>query len=211
MGDLEASRFRSGIFGPRGAQVRQDASAGDTIASLAAWLTGHRDRIVAEPEPITIGGHDGLLVDIDLAPVMSDDRLVAFGGMPGVPLFANGAGIGEDGVFTLDWQAGTWELGAGFSWDDCLTDPMRIILLDLDGDPLIIQGRLGRPSRPGCLRQGGDADRRVLHVPHLKRACSWPVRQGRSAGACQLIASRHVRLVGRTAILVLGGQARVHG
>ncbi len=41
-------------------------------------------------------------------------------------------------MLITDWDAGGWDFGSGGICPDCTSDPQRIILLDLDGQPLVI-------------------------------------------------------------------------
>jgi hypothetical protein len=113
-------------------------SADATIEDLATWLTGHPDLTASEPTRVTIDGHDGLVLDIDMADDPLRDCLESFGGTPGVPLFGNAAAFDGDGRFESDWRVGTWELGTGFVCSTCTSDPLRVTLLDVDGRPILI-------------------------------------------------------------------------
>lgn len=122
--------------------LREDPAGGTTVESLAAWLATHSGLVAGEPEAVEIDGHPGLVIDIDMDADASNVCPAAYGGFPAVPLFGSGAGIGDDGRLA-DWDSGGWEsdywdFAAGGVCADCLSDPQRIILLDLDGDPLVI-------------------------------------------------------------------------
>jgi hypothetical protein len=117
---------------------REDPQGGGTVESLAAWLSSHPDLSAGPPTPITIDGHDGSMIDIDLAIDDSTACPAPFDGMPGVPLFGSGSDVRSDGLLITNWEQGGWDFGAGGLCKDCTSDPQRIILLDLDGQPLVI-------------------------------------------------------------------------
>jgi hypothetical protein len=126
------------VPGPDCTQWRADPEGGSTIESLAAWLEGHPDLDAKAPRPITIDGHPGLVVDTDMAIGPDTACPDVFDGGPGVPLFANGTDVRDDGVLIPHWELGGWDFGSGGVCPDCSSDPQRIILLDLDGQPLVI-------------------------------------------------------------------------
>lgn len=120
---------------------REDPSGGETVESLAAWLTRHPELLASEPVAIEIDGHPGLVIDIDMDPAAPNICPNAYGGFPAVSLFGNGFGMGADGVLVewdKGWETDAWGFAIGGVCADCLSDPQRIILLDLDGDPLVI-------------------------------------------------------------------------
>ena len=57
---------------------------------------------------------------------------------PGVPILGDLTSGTPDGRHLADWDSGGWDFGPGGICEDCLSDPQRIILLDLDGQPLVI-------------------------------------------------------------------------
>ena len=48
-------------------QERPDGGVGQTVEALAAWLTAHPGLEVTEPQPVSVGGLDGVWLDISLA------------------------------------------------------------------------------------------------------------------------------------------------
>lgn len=46
---------------------RAEPGIGAPAQDLATWLTGRRGLVTTEPQPVTIGGLDGFLVDVTLA------------------------------------------------------------------------------------------------------------------------------------------------
>lgn len=64
---------------------------GHTPADLAAWYQSVPGLVVSEPEPVTVGGLDGLQLDLELEP---GDTTCDYGGNPGIPLFI-GDGVSE--------------------------------------------------------------------------------------------------------------------
>ena len=122
---------------------RVDPEGGRTVESLAAWLSSHPDLMATSATPISIDGHEGLVVDIDLAidestacpaPFEDSDGVK----VPGVPILGDLTSGTPDGRHLADWDSGGWDFGPGGICADCLSDPQRIILLDLDGQPLVI-------------------------------------------------------------------------
>jgi hypothetical protein len=112
---------------------RLDPGAERSVDGLADWLTSNTLLAVSEADPVTIDGHPARVFDVDLR--TPDVPGSACFGMPVLPLFANGAAFGPDGTWFADMVYGDhWlaEIGGG------PTDPVRIILVDLDGDPTVI-------------------------------------------------------------------------
>lgn len=126
------------VPGPDCTQWLADPAGGSTVESLAAWLEGHPDLDVRARRPITIDGHPGLVIDTEMA--INDNTACpdVFDSGPGVPLFGNGTDVRDDGVLITHWELGGWDFGGGGVCPDCTSDPQRIILLDLDGQPLVI-------------------------------------------------------------------------
>jgi hypothetical protein len=127
--------------GPR-CEIREDPAGGTTLESLAAWLTTRADVLASQPQPVTIDGHTGVSIDVDLAPGPGGGCRILFG-TPGVVLFADARSIDADGLL-VDRPA--WGFGTGFQCSDCTWDPKRVILLDLDGEPLVILVDSERPE-----------------------------------------------------------------
>jgi hypothetical protein len=126
------------VPGPDCTQWLADPAGGSTVESLAAWLEGHPDLDVQARRPITIDGHPGLVIDTEMAISADTACPDVFGSGPGVPLFGNGSDLRDDGVLITHWELGGWDFGSGGICPDCTSDPQRIILLDLDGQPLVI-------------------------------------------------------------------------
>ncbi|HEX6954135.1 MAG TPA: hypothetical protein VF156_04570 [Agromyces sp.] len=64
---------------------------GHTPTDLVAWYQSVPGLIVSEPEPVTVGGLDGLQLDVELEP---GDDTCDYGGNLGIPLFI-GDGVSE--------------------------------------------------------------------------------------------------------------------
>ena len=64
---------------------------GTSVQALATWLTGHRGLETTEPQPVTVGGLDGLMVDVTLAKGWKTTCPFSKG-KPVVPLIIGGAG-----------------------------------------------------------------------------------------------------------------------
>jgi hypothetical protein len=133
-------------------QFIEDPTGGETVESLAAWLSAHPELVATDPMPIEIDGHSGLVLDIDMREGAGTTCLASFEGSPLVPLFSNGyalRAVAADPGTTLTgdgmevprvdaWKLGSWDLGSGGICPTCTSDPQRIILLDLDGNPVVI-------------------------------------------------------------------------
>jgi hypothetical protein len=105
-----------------------------TVAAFSDWLTANRYLVAGDPMPITIDGHDGVVIDVDIDPTTAPVS-PCFANAPGVSLFANGAAFDAGGAWFDDVVYGDhWHFGIGAAE----TDPIRLVLLDLDGDPLVI-------------------------------------------------------------------------
>jgi hypothetical protein len=120
---------------------RMDADPERTVDGLADWLADHPGLRASEPSAVSVDGHPGLVIDVDI--VAADAPEASCQGVPVLPLFANGAAFATDGSWFDDMVYGDhWvaEIGGGPS------DPVRLILLDLDGDPLIILIDSGAPE-----------------------------------------------------------------
>jgi hypothetical protein len=77
---VRASDPQEGLYGGNMVGIYRDAVAaaeyciespepgiGTSVQALATWLTGHRGLETTEPQPITVGGLDGVMVDVTLA------------------------------------------------------------------------------------------------------------------------------------------------
>jgi hypothetical protein len=95
-----------------------DEDIGNASADIAAWLVANPNLTATAPEPVTVGGLAGVLVDIAASGAYAtdcpNDQDTYPAGVPIVPLFA-GAGSGD-----LTWYVGG-------------TERMRLYLLDLPG------------------------------------------------------------------------------
>jgi hypothetical protein len=102
-------------------QVKPDT--GRSVDELIAHVTQHPGLVASSPQPITIDGHAGQMVDVSIAPSWT-------GGCPEVP----------DRILLLFTETGRDMTGSGLEqpglWK---TDKMRLVLLDLgDGDVMLI-------------------------------------------------------------------------
>jgi hypothetical protein len=90
-----------------------------TPAAMAAWLTGHEGLDVTTPVPVTIGGYDGLVLDMTRRSTWT--RTCPWSnGVPTVPLFSD-----------LDPAEG------GFDWGVMGDSRLRVYLVDLGGGQLL--------------------------------------------------------------------------
>jgi hypothetical protein len=97
-------------------------NSGRSVADLIAHVTTHPGLTATTPQPITIDGHPGQIVDVEMAPSWT-------GGCPEVPdriliLFTE---AGRDMTGTGREQPGLWR-----------TDKMRVVLLDLGGGDVLL-------------------------------------------------------------------------
>jgi hypothetical protein len=140
-------------------EPRLGEGVGTSIDDLAEWVVTRPGVVASTPAGIEIGGHRGLVIDADLAaspPLMCDS------GWPGSALFHSATGFWRpegvswppEGTWQDNWLFGTWGIGLGGLCETCTSDPVRIILLDLDGDPLLIW----------IDTEGGDPDRQAAFV-----------------------------------------------
>jgi hypothetical protein len=105
-----------------------------TVTSFSDWLATRPYLVAGDPEPITIDGHAGLVIDVDIDPAAAPVSPY-FENAPGAPLFANGPAFDADGVRFDDMVYGDhWLIGIGAAD----SDPIRLILIDVDGDALIV-------------------------------------------------------------------------
>jgi len=111
-------------------QAAQDSSVGTTVDDLVSFLTTHPGlRVITDPSDVTIDGNPGVVLDIDIDPAgvpASPCQEAA----PFVPFFADAAAFDTSGT----WTNGGWDAWIG----EAPSDPIRVILLDLDGQPLFI-------------------------------------------------------------------------
>jgi len=90
-----------------------------TPAAMTDWLTSHEGLDVTTPQPVTIGGHEGLVLDIARRSTWT--RTCPYSnGTPSVPLFSD-----------LDPAEG------GFDWGIGGEGRMRVYLVDLGGGRLL--------------------------------------------------------------------------
>jgi hypothetical protein len=122
-----------------------DPSVDRSVDGLLAWLTAHPGLVVSDPEPITIDGNKGQMVDLDLAPTWTG-TCADWGDIgPFIPLFADAAGFDEAGA----WQNESYFWGPGGTGD--ASDPIRVILLDLGGQTFAISVDSATPDGQAAL------------------------------------------------------------
>ena len=92
-----------------------EPSIGSSASDIAGWLSMHEGLITTEPEPVSIGGLDGYMIDVRMDPDWTND----------CP-FSNG----EPVVMTL---VGT-DISAGVHWGTDKSSAQRYYLLDLGKD-----------------------------------------------------------------------------
>jgi len=57
---------------PDGCSQQPDPSVDRTIEAMTQWLTSHPGLVTTQPEPVTIGGLDGVVIDISLDPAWTE-------------------------------------------------------------------------------------------------------------------------------------------
>jgi hypothetical protein len=125
---------------PTDCSWREDRFAGSTVDGLAGWLGRHPELTASEPVEIELDGHRALVIDIDLAPGAGTRCTKGQGSF--VRLFASRDAFGADGRIVGwgdgAWEVDGWDLGSGGFTADGTSDPQRLILVDLDGEPVVI-------------------------------------------------------------------------
>lgn len=125
----------------RDCEESTDPSVGRSVKDLAAWLEAARGLAVSDPTPVSVGGLDGVRLDIELDPAWRKTCFFSEG-LPAVPLIFNGAKLGgyhlaivpdqsmrwyildsDDGVIIVDIEDGP----EGLSHDDLLEAATPII------------------------------------------------------------------------------------
>ena len=122
---------------------------GRSVAELVSYVTQHPELTASTPQPITIDGHAGQAIDVQIAPSSTAECPVVGG--PFVLVFT------ESGRDMTNSGLDQWAL-----WK---TSKARIILLDLgDGDVVLIDPQDPRPEPLRRTPARRDADRRVAQV-----------------------------------------------
>ena len=123
---------------PQECEEAPEPGIGQTPAELAEWLTSHPGLVTSEPEQVSIGGLDGLFVDISLDPGWTTVCPYS-GGQPVVPFIIGGGVSGlhhvilpgfEERLYLLEYEGGNVaiEVGPeGSSLDEYLTEVQPII------------------------------------------------------------------------------------
>ncbi len=155
---------------------------GRSVDELIAYVTQHPGLTASIPQPITIDGHAGQMVDVSIAPSWT-------GRCPEVP----------DRILMLFTETGPDMTGSGLEQPGLWrTDKMRIVLLDLgDGDVMLIDLLARDPANFDEADDRGDADRRVVDVqvvPVSVRVAA-PV-----PGAASRLADGLIRILGQDSI-----------
>jgi hypothetical protein len=117
---------------------REDPSGGASAEELAAWLASHPDLTASVPTSITVDGHDALVLDIDLADGAGAACAGHWDESAFAPLFANGHSIDADGVHQPSSELDHWLLVAGGEDQAERSDPLRVVLVDVEGEPVLI-------------------------------------------------------------------------
>jgi hypothetical protein len=67
-GDTRAIGIFEGLAIPDGCEQQPDPSVDRTVGAMTQWLTSHPGLVTSQPEPVTIGGLEGVLIDVSLDP-----------------------------------------------------------------------------------------------------------------------------------------------
>ena len=127
---------------------KADASVGRSVDELVAWIESHPGLAVNDQQPTTIGGHDGVMLDLDIAPGWTA-TCTEWPDDPGpfVPLFTEGGWLKADGS---GGDNAYWWGPGGFPGQ--MNDPERLILLDLgQGDTVAISIDSHQPADQDAL------------------------------------------------------------
>ena len=113
---------------------KADPTRGRTAADLVDFVLTHPGLSVTSQGPVTIGGHAGTRLDVDIAQDWTGTCPEWTDSGPFVPLFGDGDSAAADGTVS----DGYW-FGVGWGTPCERSDPIRLIILDLgDGDVSVI-------------------------------------------------------------------------
>ena len=157
----DASTTYEGLYIPDGIYLLQDPAIasqdcaekkepglGRSVADLVSWLEEAPGLDVSEPTPVTVGGLDGMQLDLRIDPAW--ERTCFYSqGLPVVPLIYNGAKLGGYNVSIVRGQSMRWSI------------------LDTDDGVMIVIRR--RSRRPVAQRPAPDRRRHRGFVDDLVR------------------------------------------
>jgi hypothetical protein len=123
----------------RDCEESSEPGVGRSLGDLVGWLETAPGLVVSEPTPITVGGFEGMQLDIEIDPKWK--RTCFFSeGLPAVPLIFNGAApLGGYHWAIVPGQSMRWFI---------LDSEDGVIIVDLEDDP-------GGLSHDELLRTGG--------------------------------------------------------
>jgi hypothetical protein len=109
-----------------------DTSQDQSVEGLVGWLSSHPNLTLAdEPSTMTIDGHPATVIDFDVdADATTDAPDGCFGDIRDFPLFADAWAFKSSGAWDTDRWSWDVRTSAGDAW--------RVIILDLDGQPVVI-------------------------------------------------------------------------
>ena len=121
----------------RDCKETEEPGVGRSVDDLVAWLEAAPGLTVSEPNPVTIGGLDGVELDLRIDPTWKRTCFWSEG-LPAVPLIINRSDVG------------------GYTWAILPAQSMRWYVLDSDDDVMIvdIEDGPGGMSRKDLLRTG---------------------------------------------------------
>ena len=123
----------------RDCQESAQQGVGQSVTDLVAWLEVAPGLAVSEPTPVTVGGLDGVQLDLQLDPAWKRPCFFSEG-LPAVPLIFRGAELGGYHLTMLPDQSMRWYI---------LESDDGVILIDIDDGPDGL-------SRDELLRAGGE-------------------------------------------------------
>lgn len=116
----------------RDCEESSEPGVGRSVSDLVAWFETAPGLVVSEPTPVTVGGFEGMQLDIEIDPTWK--RTCPFSeGLPAVPLLFNGSA----------------PLG-GYHWAMVPGQSMRLFILESAGEVVIVD----LEDDPGGLRHG---------------------------------------------------------
>jgi hypothetical protein len=129
--------FRDPTIASRDCEESSEPGVGHSVNDLVGWLEAASGLTVSEPTPVTIGGLQGMQLDLEIDPAW--ERTCFFSeGLPAVPLIFNGAETGGYHWAIVPDQSLRWFV---------LESEDGVLIVNLEDDP-------GGLSREDLLRTG---------------------------------------------------------
>jgi hypothetical protein len=109
----------------RDCEETEEPGVGRSVGDLVSWLEGAPGLSVSEPNPVTIGGLDGVQLDLRLDPTWKK-TCVFSEGLPAVPLIIHKADVGAYHVVIIPGVSMRWYM---------LDSGDGVIIVDIDDGP----------------------------------------------------------------------------